>query len=78
MTIKELEERLGLPRASIRFYEQEGFIRPARGENNYRDYSEEDLATLEKVKLLRQLGLPLDTIKKVQRGELELDTALAM
>ena len=77
MTIKELEERLGLPRASIRFYEQEGFIRPARGENNYRDYSEEDLATLEKVKLLRQLGLSLEDIRKAQRGERPLSALLA-
>ena len=77
MTIKELEERLGLPRASIRFYEQEGFIRPARGENNYRDYSEEDLATLEKVKLLRQLGLSLEDIRRAQRGERPLGALLA-
>ena len=77
MTIKELEERLGLPRASIRFYEQEGFIRPARGANNYRDYSEEDLATLEKVKLLRQLGLSLEDIRKAQAGERPLSALLA-
>ena len=78
MTIKELETTLGMTRANIRFYEQEGFISPARGGNNYRIYSEEDVETLRKIKLLRQLGLPLDTIKQVQRGELGLDAALAM
>ena len=78
MTIKELETTLGMTRANIRFYEQEGFFTPARGGNNYRIYSEEDVETLRKLKLLRQLGLPLDTIRKVQRGELGLDTALAM
>lgn len=78
MTIKELETSLGMTRANIRFYEQEGFLSPARGANNYRIYSEEDVETLRKLKLLRQLGLPLDTIKKVQQGELRLDTALAM
>ena len=77
MTIKELETTLGMTRANIRFYEQEGLIAPARGGNNYRIYSEEDVETLRKIKLLRQLGLPLDTIKKVQQGEMELDTALA-
>lgn len=77
MTIKELETTLGMTRANIRFYEQEGFISPARGGNNYRIYSEEDVETLRKIKLLRQLGLPLDTIKQVQRGELGLDAALA-
>ena len=43
MTIGELEAALGMPRANIRFYEQEGFIHPRRGANNYRDYTEEEL-----------------------------------
>lgn len=38
MTVKEVEERTGLPRANIRYYESEGLIHPARGENGYRDY----------------------------------------
>ena len=53
MTIKELERRTGLPRTSIRFYEQEGLLTPERRENNYRDYSEDNVRTLEKIKLLR-------------------------
>ena len=60
MTIGELEKALNMTRANIRFYEQEGFIHPVRGANNYRDYSEEDLETLRRVKLLRALGLPLE------------------
>ena len=43
MTIKELEERTGMTRANIRYYETEGFLSPERRENGYRDYSEEDL-----------------------------------
>ena len=77
MTIKELETLLGMTRANIRFYEQEGFLCPQRGENNYRIYSQEDVDTLRKIKLLRQLGLPLDTIRQVQQGTVPLDTALA-
>ncbi len=78
MTIKELEDGLGMTRANIRFYEQEGFICPERGKNNYRNYSAADAETLRKIKLLRQLGLPLDVIRRVQKGELELDAALFM
>lgn len=77
MTIGELEAALDLPRASIRFYEQEGFIHPRRGENNYRDYSEEDAETLRKVKLLRQLGLSLGDIRRAQKGECYLTALLA-
>lgn len=76
MTIKELERQTGLPRTTIRFYEQEGLIAPERRENNYRDYSEEDAATLEKIKLLRKLSLEVGTISRLKAGELTLSQAL--
>lgn len=77
MTIKELEERVGLTRANIRFYEQEGLLSPARLENGYRDYSEADADTLSKIKLLRQLHFDLNSIRALQTGEQELTQALA-
>ena len=46
MTIKEVEQYLEVPRATVRFYEKEGLIRPERGGNGYRDYSEEDVEKL--------------------------------
>ncbi len=43
MFISELEKKTGLTRHTIRFYEKEGFLENyiRRGENNYRDYSED-------------------------------------
>lgn len=76
MTIKELESKTGMTRANIRFYEGEGLLAPKRLDNGYRDYSEEDARTLGKIKLLRQIGLDIDTIRKVQRGALTLEQAL--
>ena len=76
MTIKELEARTGLDRATIRFYEKEGLIAPKRLANGYRDYSEEDALALEKIALLRRLDLPLEDIRRVQRGEVPLGLAL--
>ena len=46
MTIKDLEERTGLSRANIRFYEKEGLLSPLRRENGYREYTEADVQTL--------------------------------
>lgn len=68
MNIKEMEERSGLPRSGIRFYEAEGLLSPARSANGYRDYSESDLETLLKIKRLRALGLTLSEIRSVQSG----------
>ena len=43
MTIREIEEQLGIPRATVRYYEREGLLSPARSGNNYRDYTEEEI-----------------------------------
>ena len=76
MNISQLETVLGLPRASIRFYEKEGLLSPERLANGYRDYSQADVETLRRIKLLRALGLPLEDIKALQAGELRLGEAL--
>jgi len=76
MTVKDLEARLGIPRANIRYYESEGLLSPRRLSNGYRDYSEEDAAELSKIKLLRGLRLDIETIRLIQKGTLPLDRAL--
>lgn len=77
MTIKEIEQATGLPRASVRFYETEGFISPSRGENGYRNYSQSDLDTLLKIKLLRRLDIPLEDIQALQTDRRSLDSVLS-
>lgn len=77
MNIKQIEEKSGMPRANIRYYEQQGLLTPARAGNNYRDYSGEDLTTLARIRLLRQLGLSVETIRRLQSGEESLPDVLA-
>ncbi|MBR6019906.1 MAG: MerR family transcriptional regulator, partial [Lachnospiraceae bacterium] len=77
MTIKEVEEMLGIPRASIRFYEKERLIDPKRESNGYREYDEKDVATLKKVIIFRKLGLPVSEIEDVLDGSKPLAEALA-
>ena len=76
MTIKEMEEKTGISRSNIRFYEAEGLICPNRRENGYRDYSEENAEVLMKVKLLRSMEVPLDHVKAVFFGEKRLNEVL--
>ena len=76
MNIKEIEERSGLTRANIRYYEQEGLLAPVRRENKYRDYSEEDLETLLRIALLRSLGFSLEEIRRLQSGEADFAAAM--
>lgn len=77
VTVKEVEALSGMPRANIRFYEAEGLLTPARNANGYRDYSQEDVAVLQRIRLLRLLDLPIEDIKGLQSGALALTDALA-
>lgn len=76
MLILDVEKQTGLDRATIRFYEKEEIIIPSRSENGYRSYSEADVRLLLKVKLLRQLGVNLSKIKKLQQGSEEFSEVL--
>ena len=68
MKIKEVEQRTGVARANIRFYESKGLLRPAREGNQYRAYSEDDVETLRKIVLLRRMGLSIADIQAVFDG----------
>lgn len=73
MKINEVEQLVGITKRNIRFYEKEGLLSPVRNaDNGYRDYGEEDVQTLRKIKLLRKLDVPLEEIRKMQRGTLTL------
>lgn len=76
MTIREIEKESGMARANIRYYESEGLLAPAREANRYRDYSEEDLEVLKRIRLLRSLQLSLEEIKDLQSGRQELSEVL--
>lgn len=70
MKINEVEQLVGITRRNIRFYEAEGLLTPARNsQNGYREYGEEELIQLKRIKLLRKLGLPLEEIRRMQSGQ---------
>ena len=69
MKINEVEALVGITQKNIRFYETQGLLSPSRNsKNGYRDYSEADVGTLEQIKLMRKLGLPLEDIRQMQAG----------
>ena len=77
MKIKELEELLGIPRATIRFYEKQGLITPGRNrENEYREYSDEDIAKLKKILILRKLGFSVSAIEDLFDETADLESLL--
>lgn len=73
MTIKEVEEKTGLTRSNIRFYEKEHLIQPVRKERNgYRDYTESNVEDIKKIAYLRTLGISIENIHKIINQEISL------
>lgn len=77
MRINEVERIVGVSKKSIRYYEEEGLLSPARENGNgYRSYSDADVRTLQTIRLLRRLGIPVDEIRRLQSGQLTLSDCM--
>lgn len=76
MTIKEVEQELGVPRATVRFYEKQNLLSPGRGENSYRDYNKDDVERLKTIIIFRKLGMSVADIKDIFDGSVSLSMTL--
>ncbi len=77
-SIGELAQRTGLTVKTIRFYSDRGIVAPAdRTHAGYRRYAPDAVARLALVRTLRELGLGLDTIRRVVDQELTLSEVAA-
>lgn len=77
MRINEVEKIVGISKKNIRFYEEQGLLSPGReAGNGYRDYSNDDIRTLQTIRLLRKLSVPIDEIRKLQAGILSLEDCM--
>lgn len=65
MKIKEAAKRVGVNGNVLRFYEDKGLLHPARDDNGYRHYREDDLHTLQLILTYRNMGFSLSHIQKL-------------
>ena len=79
MNIKQAAQKSGISERNIRYYEQAGLITPARNpDNDYRQYTEENMRTLKMIRILRSVDMPVEDIRDVLQGKTALsDAALA-
>lgn len=63
MLRNEIQNKTGLTRKAIEYYEEKGLINPQKTENGYRDYSENDLEVLIQISLFRKLGISVTEIE---------------
>ena len=66
MRIGELAQATGTKAETIRYYEREGILPAAdRTDSNYRDYSNDHLATLTFVRRARELGFSMAQVREL-------------
>jgi len=73
MRKNEVAQILGIPKSTIRYYEQVGLIQPVIDENNYRQYGIEEIKKLTQIHFMRDLNFDIASIKTILCGE-EMDT----
>ncbi|HBP4989457.1 MerR family transcriptional regulator [Stutzerimonas kunmingensis] len=64
MKIGELSRRCAVSIRMLRYYEEEGLLKPQRTQNGFRVYGPREEQTVERIKLLGSAGMTLATIKQ--------------
>ncbi|WP_129840925.1 MerR family transcriptional regulator [Streptomyces sp. RFCAC02] len=65
MRIGDVVRRTGVSQRLLRYYEEQGLLRPARLPNGYREYTEADVATVHRVRTLLDAGLGTAVIARL-------------
>lgn len=62
--ISDLSRLYDVHADTLRYYEEQGILSPERGENNYRLYGIQDICTLNVIRGLRGLDIPMERIRE--------------
>ena len=65
MQIGQLAERTGVSRRLLRYYEEQGLIKPSRALNGYREYGEAHVDVVLQITGLLDAGLPTRIIEQL-------------
>lgn len=66
----------GISIYTLRYYEKESLIIPARKENGRRSYAESDIAWIQFIKRLKDTGMPIKEIQKYAKLRGQGDTTM--
>lgn len=72
MRTKEIVERYGISKETLRYYEKVNLISPDRDDNGYRHYQKQDILMIETIIQLRQLDISVEQIHMILDGKLSL------
>lgn len=61
----EFSRRTGVSQRLLRYYEEQGLLEPSRRPSGYREFTEEDIATVRGIRMLLGAGLNTATIAEL-------------
>ncbi|MEV0350718.1 MerR family transcriptional regulator [Nonomuraea sp. NPDC050680] len=65
MRIGDLAHKTGVNKRLLRYYEEQGLLRPVRLDNGYREYTEADIPTVRHIRALLAAGLSTTVIARI-------------
>ena len=66
LSIRKTSKLAGISIRTLHYYDEIGLLSPAREKSNgYRCYNDADLVALQQILIYRELGLPLDQVKRI-------------
>lgn len=71
MKVNEFSKKTGIPASKLRYYDRLGLIEGSRKDNNYRDFTKEDVLSVYHTQLLRSYGMGLDELRIQKDADIE-------
>ncbi len=65
MLVNQISKTTGLTKKAIEYYTIQGLVSPSILDNGYRNYSENDIETLNKISVLRKLDMSIEEIRSI-------------
>lgn len=63
MRIGELARRTGVSERMLRYYENQGLLKPKRTDSGYRDYDSDEIDAAHRIRMLTSAGLKIGSIR---------------
>lgn len=68
MQLNEVCRRVELSKRAVKYYEEQGLLSVGKDANGYRNYTEENVAILQKIAVYRKLGVSIRDIRSLLAG----------
>ncbi|MET9295486.1 MerR family transcriptional regulator [Streptomyces sp. NPDC003077] len=75
MRIGEFARRAGISERALRYYEEQGLLRPRRRPSGYREYEETDMVAVRRIRTLLAAGLGTGTIAEILPCMLDVEAS---